>query len=233
MSQPPPARLSSRQRDQGGQFISFEGGEGAGKSTQIRVLLARLTAAGIQAIATREPGGAPEAEFLRGVLLGAAHDFAPQTEMLLHFAARAEHLARTIRPALERGAWVLCDRFFDSTEAYQGFGQGADRKHIATLKTLIDPQPALTLVLDVSERVAAARQVARGRAEDRYDALGPAFHARVAEGFRRIAADNPTRCALINADASEDAVAADILQIVLARFPPLLARFPSIQARLP
>jgi dTMP kinase len=144
-------------------FITFEGGEGAGKSTQLRLLHASLTAAGIRAIATREPGGAPEAEFLRTLLLGGEHDFAPQTETLLHFAARAEHLARTIRPALQSGTWVLCDRFFDSTEAYQGFGQGAGREVIATLKTLIDPHPDLTLILDVSEETAAMRQAAGGR----------------------------------------------------------------------
>jgi dTMP kinase len=155
---------------------------------------------------------------LREVLLSGAHDFAPQTEMMLHFAARAEHVARTIRPALDSGTWVLCDRFFDSTDAYQGFGQGADRAAIAVLKALIRPQPDLTLILDVSEEKAAARQAARGRALDRYDRLGPAFHARVAEGFRRIAAENAARCVLVNADGAADAVAAEIFRIVTARF---------------
>ena len=200
-------------------FISFEGGEGAGKSTQLRLLHASLTAAGIRAIATREPGGAPQAEFLRTVLLSGEHDFAPQTETLLHFAARAEHLARTIRPALQSGTWVLCDRFFDSTDAYQGFGQGADRRMIAALAGLIDPHPDLTLILDVSEAVAAERQAARGRPADRYDRLGPDFHDRVAEGFRRIAAENPGRCVLVDADADEDAVAEHILRIIRERFP--------------
>jgi dTMP kinase len=199
-------------------FISFEGGEGAGKSTQLRLLRDSLATAGIRTHATREPGGAPEAEFLRDMLLSGAHDFAPQTEMLLHFAARAEHLARTIRPTLAAGIWVLCDRFFDSTEAYQGFGQGADRTAIATLRGLVQPHPDLTLILDVSEEVAAARQAARGRAADRYDRLGPAFHTRVAEGFRQIAAEHPDRCALVNADADEASVAAQVLAIVTARF---------------
>jgi dTMP kinase len=199
-------------------FITLEGGEGAGKSTQLRLLQESLAATGIRLIATREPGGAPEAEFLREMLLSGAHDFAPQTEMMLHFAARAEHVARTIRPALESGTWVVCDRFFDSTDAYQGFGQGADRAAIAVLKALIRPQPDLTLILDVSEAKAASRQAARGRAADRYDRLGPAFHARVAEGFRRIAAENASRCVLVDADGEADAVAAEIFRIVTARF---------------
>jgi dTMP kinase len=199
-------------------FISLEGGEGAGKSTQLRLLRESLEATGIRAIATREPGGAPEAEFLRDVLLSGRHEFAPQTEMLLHFAARAEHVARTIRPALEAGTWVLCDRFADSTDAYQGFGQGADRAAIGLLRGLIPVQPDLTLVLDVSEPVAAARQAARGRAADRYDRLGAAFHARVAQGFRQIAAENPARCVLVNGDGDEASVAAAILRIVTERF---------------
>jgi dTMP kinase len=199
-------------------FITFEGGEGAGKSTQLRLLRDSLAEAGIRVTVTREPGGAPEAEFLRDMLLSGEHDFAPQAEMLLHFAARAEHLARTIRPALEAGSWVICDRFFDSTEAYQGFGQGADRAAIATLRGLIHPHPDLTLVLDVSEPVAAARQAERGRAADRYDRVGPAFHARVAEGFRQIARDNPQRCVLVDANAETAAVASAILRIVRERF---------------
>ena len=174
-----------------GRFITFEGGEGAGKSTQLRHLAASLSARGLTVCTTREPGGAPNAEFLRGMLLGGGHDFAPLTEMLLHFAARAEHLERTIRPALAAGAWVLCDRFYDSTEAYQVHGQGADPAALATLKSLADPHPDLTLILDVSEATAALRQAARGRAADRYDRLGPDFHARVAQGFRDIAAGNP------------------------------------------
>ena len=130
-------------------FITFEGGEGAGKSTQLRHLAHALTARGVAVVSTREPGGSPEAEFLRGVILGGEHDFAPMTEMLLHFAARAEHVARTIRPALEGESWVLCDRFYDSTEAYQVHGQGADAAAFASLKGLVGVRPDLTLVLDV------------------------------------------------------------------------------------
>ncbi len=198
-------------------FITFEGGEGAGKSTQLRHLAAWLDERGIGVVCTREPGGAPNAEFLREILLGGAHDFAPLSETLLHFAARAEHLARTIRPALAAGKWVLCDRFFDSTEAYQVHGQGADPAAFNALKMLVQPHPSLTLILNVSESVAASRQAARARPDDRYDRLGPAFHARVAEGFRRIAAANPGRCVLIDADRDEAAVAAAIRQAVETR----------------
>ena len=200
-----------------GRFITFEGGEGAGKSTQLRHLAASLSARGLTVCTTREPGGAPNAEFLRGVLLGGRHDFAPLTEMLLHFAARAEHLERTIRPALAAGAWVLCDRFYDSTEAYQVHGQGADPAALATLKSLADPHPDLTLILDVSEATAALRQAARGRAADRYDRLGPDFHSRVAQGFRDIAAGNPKRCLLIDANQGEASVATAILRAVDTR----------------
>jgi dTMP kinase len=199
-------------------FITFEGGEGAGKSTQLRHLAASLAERGTAAITTREPGGSPNAEFLRGILLAGGHDFAPETELLLHFAARAEHLARTIRPALQAGSWVLCDRFYDSTEAYQVYGQHADSAALAALKSLIHPHPHLTLILDVSEPVAAARQAARARAADRYDRLGPNFHARVAEGFRKIAAANPHRCVLIDANRDEACVAAQIRQAVTDRF---------------
>jgi dTMP kinase len=195
-------------------FITFEGGEGAGKSTQLRRLAESLRAKGLGVVTTREPGGAPGAETLRALLLSGQHDWAPQAEMLLHFAARAEHVAITIRPALAAGNWVLCDRFADSTAAYQGFGQGADRAAIATLTGLLGIRPDLTLILDVSEAVAAERQAKRGRAPDRYDRLGRDFHRRVADGFRHIAAADPARCALIDASGSVDQVAAAILAVV-------------------
>ncbi len=198
-------------------FITFEGGEGAGKSTQLRLLAGTLRARGIDVVTTREPGGAPGAETLRALLLSGQHDWSPQAEMLLHFASRAEHVAKTISPALAAGSWVLCDRFADSTAAYQGFGQGADRGAIATLTGLLGIRPDLTLVLDVSEAVATAREAKRGRAVDRYDRLGPAFHRKVAEGFRHIAAAEPGRCALIDANGDEAQVAAAILGVVEQR----------------
>ena len=152
---------------------------------------------------TREPGGAPGAETLRGLLLAGKHDWSAQAEMLLHFAARAEHVAQTIRPALAAGLVVVCDRFYDSTMAYQGYGQGADRGQIAALIGLLGIVPGLTLVLDVPEDVAAERMAARGLAPDRYDRLGPGFHERVAEGFRTIAAASPGRCRLVDARGTE------------------------------
>ncbi len=155
---------------------------------------------------TREPGGAPGAETLRRLLLSGRYDWSPQGEMLLHFAARAEHVARTIRPALARGLVVVCDRFYDSTMAYQGYGQGADCRQIQALIGLIGLSPDLTLILAVPETIAAARTAQRGLAPDRYDRLGPGFHARVAEGFRSIAAAAPTRCRLIDATGPADDV---------------------------
>ncbi len=153
---------------------------------------------------TREPGGSPGAETLRGLLLSGQHDWSADAEMLLHFAARAEHVARTIRPALAAGMVVICDRFYDSTMAYQGYGQGADRDRIAALIALLGLVPNLTVMLDVSEDVAATRMAARGLPPDRYDRLGRGFHARVAQGFRAIAAADPARCRIIDANGTAD-----------------------------
>ena len=162
---------------------------------------------------TREPGGAPGAETLRALLLSGRHDWSAEAETLLHFAARAEHVARTIRPALAAGMVVVCDRFTDSTMAYQGHGQGADRARIAALSELLGIAPDLTLVLDVSETTAAERMAGRGRAPDRYDRLGAGFHQRVAAGFRAIAAAEPSRCRLVDANGDVDTVFAAITAI--------------------
>lgn len=166
---------------------------------------------------TREPGGAPGAEMLRDLLLGGVAEWSAPAETLLHFAARAEHVERTIRPALRAGTWVVCDRFADSTMAYQGYGQGADRAMIAALTGLIGLVPDLTLVLDVTPDVAAARLTARGGRPDAYEARGPAFHARVGAGFREIARDAPARCALIDASGNETAVHAVVMRAVAER----------------
>jgi dTMP kinase len=185
-----------------GRFITLEGGEGAGKTTQSALLADALNARGIPTLRTREPGGPPGAEVLRGLLLSGSVDWSPKAETLLHFAARAEHVAKTIQPALQSGTWVICDRFFDSTVAYQGYGQGADRTYIAEQIRLLDIAPDLTIVLDVPEAVAAERMRRRGGDTDRYERLDPAFHARVRQGFRSIAAAEPQRCKLL--DASGD-----------------------------
>ena len=200
-----------------GRFITLEGGEGAGKSTQARLLADALVQLGLPVLRTREPGGAPGAEILRNLLLGDAVDWSASAEMLLHFAARAEHVEKTIGPALAAGMWVVCDRFFDSTMAYQGYGLGADRAAIATLTGLLGITPDVTLVLDVSDAVAVARQLERGADADRYEKLDALFHARVNQGFRDIAAAAPERCVVIAADGPIDAVHAAIMQALRAR----------------
>jgi dTMP kinase len=200
-----------------GRFITLEGGEGAGKSTQARLLADALVRLGLPVLRTREPGGAPGAEILRNLLLGDAVDWSASAEMLLHFAARAEHVEKTIGPALAAGMWVVCDRFFDSTMAYQGYGLGAERAAIATLTGLLGITPDVTLVLDVSDAVAVARQLERGADADRYEKLDALFHARVNQGFRDIAAAAPERCVVIAADDPIDAVHAAIMQALRAR----------------
>lgn len=201
-------------------FITLEGGEGAGKSTQTRRLVERLREAGRPVLATREPGGAPGAERLRELLLSGEIDWSLPAETLLHFAARAEHVARTIRPALAAGTWVVCDRFADSTMAYQGYAQGGDRGAIAALTDMLGLRPDLTLVLDVDVPDALARLAARGTAADRYERLGADFFARVRDAFRTIAAVDPGRCVLIPADAPAEIVAARVWDAVRERCRP-------------
>lgn len=198
-------------------FITLEGGEGAGKSTQARLLADALVERGLPVLRTREPGGAPGAEQLRDLLLSGAIDWSPPAEVLLHFAARAEHVEKTIRPALAAGMWVVCDRFVDSTMAYQGYGLGADRDMIAALTALLPIMPDVTLVLDVSEPVSVARQMKRGADADRYERLDALFHARVNQGFRDIARTAPDRCVLIDANASQATVHAAIIEALRSR----------------
>ncbi len=172
---------------------------------------------------TREPGGAPGAEVLRELLLNGAVTWSAPAETLLHFAARAEHVERIIRPALTAGTWVVCDRFADSTMVYQGWGQGADRAAIATLTDLIGLRPDLTLVLDVSVPTSLARLARRGAAADRYERLGADFFTRIRAGFLAVAAEDPGRCVVVDAEAEEAVVAGRILAAVESRLavPPL------------
>jgi dTMP kinase len=200
-----------------GRFITLEGGEGAGKTTQTALLIEALAARGIGVVRTREPGGSPGAELLRGILLGGSIDWTPRAETLLHFAARAEHVAKTIQPAMQAGSWVVCDRFFDSTLAYQGYGQGADRGFIASLIGLLGIAPDLTIVLDVTEGVATERMRQRGGDSDRYERLDAAFHTRVRQGFREIAAADPARCVLLDASGDIQAVHTAIMTAVWTR----------------
>jgi dTMP kinase len=190
-----------------GRFITLEGGEGAGKSTQLRLLADALRAAGIDPVATREPGGSPGAEQIRALLVnGAASRWDGVSEALLNFAARRDHVVKTVWPALEAGRWVLCDRFADSTRAYQGYGHGLDLAIIERLyaDTLGSFAPDLTLVLDLPVEAGLRRAAARGRgaagAEDRYEKMGLEFHRRLRDGFLAIARAEPGRCEVIDAD---------------------------------
>jgi dTMP kinase len=198
-------------------FITLEGGEGAGKTTQARLLADALRAHGFSVLLTREPGGAPGSEVLRGLLLSAEADWSLPAETLLHFAARAEHVEKTIRPALAAGTWVVCDRFFDSTMVYQGFALGGDRAAIATLSNMLGLWPDLTIVLDADVPTAVARLRARGAAADRYERLGEAFFFRVREGFLAVAAAEPGRCVVVDAAADTDVVAGRVWGVVQER----------------
>lgn len=208
-----------------GRFISLEGGEGAGKSTQAKRLAAKLSEQGIEAVLTREPGGTPGAEAIRGLLVsGDTGRWDALTETLLHFAARREHVEKTVKPALARGAWVITDRFADSTMAYQGYAGGAGREAVAALHRLVlgDFRPDLTLILDLPveqglER-ARARMQGQAAAEDRYERMGEAFHQALRSAFHDIAALEPQRCRIINAGGDIDTVATALWQAVAATF---------------
>ena len=187
-------------------FITLEGGEGAGKSTQARRLAAAMRDRGLDVVETREPGGSPGAEEIRRLLTtGEAGRWSPMAETLLNFAARADHIRRTIRPGLAAGRWVISDRFADSTMAYQGYGHGVDRSFIATLaEAVVGPlKPDLTLVFDLPVKQGLARAALRRGAEDRYEKMGSDFHEALRRGFLAIAAAEPERCVLIDASGDE------------------------------
>ncbi len=203
-----------------GRFITIEGGEGAGKSTQAPLLLAALEHSGIAALATREPGGSPGAEAIRRLLLeGEGGRWDAAGEALLLVAARRDHVAKLIEPALARGTWVVSDRFADSTLAYQGYGRGLPAADIALLHRfgLGDFAPDLTLILDLPVEIGLARAAARGAAGDRFERLDRAFHERLRDGFREIAAAEPGRCVLIDAGAEPAMVHRAVVAAVSAR----------------
>ena len=202
-----------------GRFITLEGGEGTGKSTQALRLAERLRRIGREVVSTREPGGSEGAESLRQLLLeGGADRWSTLSETLLMYAARRDHLEKTIRPALDRGAWVICDRFLDSTRAYQGAGGGAPEALISALERQVvaDDLPELTLVLDLPIEVGLQRAGAR-TAFDRIEARGDGFHQRLRAAFLQIADAEPQRCFVIDAAPAAEDVAASIWSAVQAR----------------
>jgi dTMP kinase len=203
-----------------GKFITFEGGEGAGKSTQLRRLVARLEVEGHGVVATREPGGSPGAEDIRALVLqGQADRWSPVTETLLMYAARRDHVERVIRPALSKGAWVVCDRFADSTRAYQGAAGGVDPNLIAALEAHIleATRPDLTLIFDLPVSEGLNRAHARAGAELRFESKGAPFHERLRDGFLAIAKAEPRRCAVIDATGTPDEVEARVWAAVRER----------------
>lgn len=203
-----------------GRFITFEGGEGAGKSTQARRLADRLAALGHEVVLTREPGGSAGAEAVRDLLVnGEADRWSPLSETLLVYAARADHLERTIRPALARGGWVICDRFIDSTRAYQGVGGGVAPALIGELErhVVAAEKPDLTLVFDLPVETGLARASVRG-GEARFESKGPLFHARLRDGFLEIARRESDRCVVVDAAQDMDAVARSVWAAVAAQF---------------
>lgn len=201
-----------------GRFITFEGIDGSGKSTQSRLLAAHLRATGQTVVETREPGGAPGAEQIRRLLVeGATGRWSPETEILLFTAARRDHLERLIEPALARGDTVLCDRFVDSTRVYQGVARADLRATVDALHALmIGVEPDLTLILDLDPTTALSRGMARGGAEDRFERFGPDFQTRLRDGFLSLAAEFPARCAVLPADGPPETVAARIAARITA-----------------
>jgi dTMP kinase len=198
-----------------GRFITFEGGEGSGKSTQIGILADRLAAAKLRTIVTREPGGSPGAEIIRHLVLsGMGKLLGPEAETLLFAAARDDHVHTVIKPALDRGVWVLCDRFSDSTRVYQGKLGQVDPKILNALErvTIGDLKPDLTVILDVPVEVGMQRASARRGAgtPDRFEAEDISFHQKLRDAYRQIAEEEPQRCALIDADADANTVAAKV-----------------------
>jgi dTMP kinase len=206
-----------------GRLITFEGGEGAGKSTQVSILVERLRNAGRQAIATREPGGSPVAEDIRETLLsGKVKQFGPFAEALLFSIARADHIDTVIGDALARGQWVVCDRFLDSTRAYQGATGGVPAPVISALErlTLHGIMPNLTIVLDIPVEEGLARMARRRGAPDRFESQDISQHERIRNAFLNIAEEEPGRCVVIDARKPEALVAEDVWEAVAERLSP-------------
>ncbi len=207
-----------------GQFITLEGIEGVGKSTQLEHVAGMIRKAGKTVVCTREPGGTPLAEEIRRLLLTPSDEaVAASAELLLMFAARAVHLENLIRPALQRGDWVVCDRFTDATFAYQGWGRGVARDDIAMLERLVQRElrPDLTILLDAPVEIGLARARTRG-APDRFESEKARFFERVRQGYLEIAAAEPGRVKIVDAAESIVAVTADVTAVVHQRFHKIL-----------
>jgi len=202
-----------------GHFITLEGGEGAGKSTLARGLATALRSRGVDVVTTREPGGSPSADAIRTLLVeGEPGRWSAMEEALLFAAARSNHLTHTIRPALSRGAWVICDRYYDSTRAYQIVAGGLSPATLDALNAMIEaPAPDLTLVLDVDPSSGLTRSRGGVRGEDRFERKTPDFHARVRAEFLAIAAREPNRCAIIETAQPAEQVLAAALAVIEAR----------------
>jgi dTMP kinase len=206
-----------------GRFITFEGVEGVGKSTQIALAASHLRSRGIEPLVTREPGGTPLAEKLRALVLEPGHGaVGPTAELLMMFAARASHVADVIRPAIAHGRTVLCDRFTDATEAYQGGGRGVSGAWIRELARIAHPRlaPDLTLVFDAPAEVALARLSGRGAAQDRIEAEDAAFFERVRKAYLGIAEREPARVHIVDATRPEADVAREVASLLDALLPP-------------
>jgi dTMP kinase len=199
-----------------GRFITFEGIDGAGKSTHLAWAERFLRARKLDLVVTREPGGTPLGESLRALLLGSATPVGPETEALLMFAARSQHLQEVILPALERGAWVLCDRFTDATFAYQGGGSGVPSRKLALLEAWVHPRlkPDLTVLFDVSAEVGRQR-VARIKSPDRFEREGAAFFKRVRAAYLRRMRDNPRRIVRIDGGKAMPDIQVDLEKLFL------------------
>ncbi len=210
-----------------GYFLTFEGPEGAGKSTQIKLLSATLEAVGHRVLVTREPGGTQIGEAIRAILLDHGnYAMLPETEALLHTAARSQHVGEVIRPALEDGMVTLCDRFIDSTLAYQGGGRGLAMESLERIQELATGglRPDLTILLDLPVEVGLARRFGREDEVNRFDSAGVAFHQRVRSAFLELSRREPERWAVIDARRSIDEVAADVLSVVATRTPLMAKR---------
>ena len=206
-----------------GRFITFEGGEGAGKSTQVRRLAKRLGEFVPQVVVTREPGGSAGAEAIRELLVhGATDRWSPTTETLLMYAARRDHIEQTIGPALDAEGWVICDRYADSTRAYQGAAGGVDPAFIQALEqnVLGEVAPDLTLILDVPVAVGLSRAAARGETASRFEEKGADFHQRLRAAYLEIARQEPTRCMVIDAVGEPDTIEEAIWRAVSDRLGP-------------